>query len=83
MIFKLPDGTSLDVSDDSLISGHPDLKPQSPDAAAPRYVPARSFHNPPAMADDWRTAKAPEPTGYSSPVEDPEYLKRIQYKGGV
>jgi hypothetical protein len=67
----------------SLIDQHPDLKPVSVSIDAPNYVAARPFHAAAAKAQDWRTAKAPERTGYSSPVDDPAWLESIQYRGKV
>jgi hypothetical protein len=48
----------------SLIDSHPDLKPVPVEAIPPQYVPIRSFHHPPAKRGDWKTDKAPLPSGY-------------------
>jgi hypothetical protein len=67
----------------SLIKGHPDLRPVSPEAQQPQIIPVRPFHAAAAKAQDCRTVKAPEPTGYSNPVDSPEFMARIGYKGRV
>ena len=56
-----------------LIAGHPDLKPVVKEVGPPQIVAIRSVHQPLKQAYDWRTAKAPEPTGYSNPVDSPEF----------
>ncbi len=59
----------------SLIQGHPDIVPVSPDARAPFVMPRNSFHNPSQTAQDrnWKTAKARPATGYSNPVDAPAF----------
>jgi hypothetical protein len=79
--FLLPDGTYLEVSDVSLINGHPDLKPVEKDAQHPQINAVQSFHQPRTVEKSWREKKARPRTGYSNPVEDEEFLKKIQYKG--
>jgi hypothetical protein len=83
---KLTDanGNEIEVDDEAtLIDGHPDLRPVSPESTTDhQYTPSRPFHRPPEKkGEDWRTKKQAEPTGYANPVDDPEYLNRIQYKG--
>jgi hypothetical protein len=80
-IWKLPDGTDLEVPDGTLIDNHPDLKPVPVEASQPQFVPIRSFHQPAMTKTDWRTAKERPASGYSNPVDDPDYLAMIQYRG--
>jgi hypothetical protein len=77
------EGNVYELDDEkSLVAGHPDLKvPVVESTADPRFVPARPFHQPPPpkKTEDWRTKKAAPPAGYTNPVDDPEYLKKIQF----
>lgn len=72
------DGNVIEVDDEkTLIHGHPDLNPPSPGAQTPNFEPARPFHQPPPKeCEDWRKKKAALPTGYTNPVDDPDYLKK-------
>jgi hypothetical protein len=63
-----------------LIAGHPELKPKVVETGVRQIVAIRSVHNPKQGKADWRTAKAPEPTGYANPVDSPEYMARHGYK---
>ena len=65
-----------------LIKNHPDLQPKKQNSRFNvQFVAVQSYWNhEAATTTDWRTAKAPELTGYSNPVDDPEYTARIAYK---
>ncbi|MGB9075092.1 MAG: hypothetical protein WCC22_20825 [Terriglobales bacterium] len=64
----------------TLIHGHPDLTPTPVEADRPQFVPARSFHQPTAKAEDWHTKKAKPATGYSSEIDNPEWIEKYGYK---
>lgn len=65
----------------TLISGHPDLKPPSPEAIAPQYVATRSVHHPAQKQEDWRTAGTynKPASGYSSFLESEEYKEIVRH----
>lgn len=70
----------------TLVDGHEDLSKQkkSPESGFdPQYVATRSVHHPAQKAEDWRTAGTHNKpaSGYSNPVDSPEYLEKIQYRG--
>jgi hypothetical protein len=49
MIYNLPDGSTLEVPDGTLIDGHPDMlaRKRAPESTrSHQYVPIRSFHHP-------------------------------------
>ena len=56
------------------------VKPAVVESTVPQIVAVRPFHAATAKASDWRKQKAPEPTGYGSPVDDPEWNARIAFK---
>jgi hypothetical protein len=68
------------MSRGTLVDGHPDLKPKVVEVGPPQIVAVRSVHQPLRRSYDWRTAKVPEPTGYSNPVDDPEWNARFAFK---
>lgn len=75
-------GNVYELDDEkSLIEGHPDLKQKAPESTNdPKFTPVRAFHPPRTKPEkDWRKQKAAPPAGYDNPVDDPEYLKKIQF----
>lgn len=65
-----------------LIKNHPDLKRVQREVLPPNITPMRGFHQPRTVELNWREQKAKVPTGYTSEVENPDWLATIQFKGG-
>jgi hypothetical protein len=65
------------LSRGSLIDNHPDLASRPQESRRDKqFQPIRSFHNPQEKNEDWRTQSEQAQSGYSNPVDDPEYKAR-------
>ncbi|MFL6307508.1 MAG: hypothetical protein ACJ72H_28590 [Candidatus Sulfotelmatobacter sp.] len=64
------------LSRGSLVDGHPDIQQKTVETSVPQIVAVRSVHQPLRESYDWKTAKAPEPTGYSGEVDSEEFKAR-------
>jgi len=62
----------------SLVDGHPDLKDRSPEAPNPADLPCFSYPNGKPKPDPRSMGPQPqEQSGYSNPIDDPEYQKKF------
>ena len=75
-IYEDADGNPIEVDDEISLLG-PQPK-QSPDSSTNRqFEPIKSFHQPaPLREENWRTKKAPFPTGYGITQADIDEWKR-------
>ena len=69
-------GNEIEVDDTicPMLGPHP---PVSPESRVNQITPVRSFHHP-EPSRDWRKRKQLEQSGYSNPVDNPEYLEKYQ-----
>jgi len=69
-------GNTQDVSRGTALGPLPEAMPTESEAK-PKLKLESVWNMPKAKDEDWRTKKADPPSGYSNPVDDPEFLRRF------